>query len=424
VELSSQSHQPGLQAPPTYAEHEKVSEQEAHDSPSSPEGPKKGKIGVWIIAAVIAAAAASYGLYRFWLSQQKTDAVTLSGRVEGYETKVSARMGGKVTRLAVREGDSVSPGQVIAEIDDADLRAQLQAADARVRVALQNLARTQQQLPIVQSQLEQSKLAVQQVEQESQGRVTEFNSKLSSATSRRAELQEELKLAQSEQRRTEELFARGAVSARQLEQDRAKARVALARVKSSDGEILSTQGALAQAQARLRDTPIRAASVSQGQKQLVQARTDIESARHELQEAQARRSEIQARLNYLKIKSPVSGTVITRSAEPGEVVAEGTPLLTLVNLNQLHLRGFVPAGQMGQIRIGQKGLVYLDSAPNQPLRAKVSRIDPEASFTPKNVYFKKDRVTQVFGVQLTLDNPQSARPGMAADAEILTTEQP
>ena len=75
------------------------------------------------------------------------------------------------------------------------------------------------------------------------------------------------------------------------------------------------------------------------------------------------------------------------------------------------------------VRVGQPGLVYLDTFPDRPLQATVTRVDPKASFTPENTYFKKDRVTQVFGVELTLKNPQGfAKPGMPADGRILVPE--
>lgn len=116
----------------------------------------------------------------------------------------------------------------------------------------------------------------------------------------------------------------------------------------------------------------------------------------------------------------MSGNVITRDAEPGEVIAAGAPLLTLVNLNNLYLRGFIPEGQIGMVRVGQPGLVYLDTFGDRPLQATVTRVDPKASFTPENTYFKKDRVTQVFGVELTLKNAQGfAKPGMPADGIII-----
>src|SRR6185369_12095923 len=103
------------------------------------------------------------------------------------------------------------------------------------------------------------------------------------------------------------------------------------------------------------------------------------------------------------------------------VVTAGTALVTLVDLNEVYLRGFIPEGEIGRVRAGQTARVYLDSAPDKAIEAVVSRIDPEASFTPENTYFKDDRVKQVVGVKLQLKGAEGyAKPGMPADGEVVT----
>jgi len=96
--------------------------------------------------------------------------------------------------------------------------------------------------------------------------------------------------------------------------------------------------------------------------------------------------------------------VITRSVEPGRCAAGGA-LLTLVNLDELYLRGFIPEGQIGMVKVGQ-GQVYLDSFPKQPLLAKVTRVDPKASFTPENTFPKTELLR-------CLANLPSKIPGLA-----------
>jgi HlyD family secretion protein len=131
-----------------------------------------------------------------------------------------------------------------------------------------------------------------------------------------------------------------------------------------------------------------------------------------------------AQLGNLTITSPISGTVTVRSVEPGVVVSPGKTLLTVLDLNTVYLRGFIPQGQIGQVHVGQAAKVFLDSAPDRPFTARVSAIDAEASFTPENIYFKQDRVQQVFGVRLTIEQPDGlAKPGMPADAEIVLEDQ-
>ena len=158
------------------------------------------------------------------------------------------------------------------------------------------------------------------------------------------------------------------------------------------------------------------------QKQIAQQQAEIASVSANAAQARAQLAEADANLQDLTVKAPFNGTVITRSAEPGEVVQAGTPIITLLDLATVYLRGFVPEGQIGRVKIGQLARVYLDSKPNEPLDAYVLRIDPEATFTPENTYFQDDRVKQVVGVKLQLKGAAGyAKPGMPSDAQILLT---
>lgn len=378
---------------------------------------------VQILGAIALLAGVGYGVYRLFFYSPDVG-LFLSGRIEGYETDVSAKIGGRVAQVSVREGDTVRSGQILVQIDDYDLRAQLQGSVARVRAAQERLQRARQQLPVLQAQLQQASLTTGQSSQDSQGRVLEAENAVYEAHSNLAEAQASLVQVQARQRRTSQLYEAGAIAAQQLDDDTATSNVNQARVAAAQQQVRSAGGRFNQAQATQQNTPIRAAAELEIRGQINQAQTDILVSQQEVQDALATQAQIQANLNYLVIKSPLEGDVITRSIEPGEVVAAGAPLLTLVNQQKLYLRGFIEEGQIGQVRVGQRAQVYLDSFPDQPLEAMISRIDPKASFTPENTYFKKDRVTQVFGVELTLnDNGQGqAKQGMPADGRILLPE--
>ena len=141
--------------------------------------------------------------------------------------------------------------------------------------------------------------------------------------------------------------------------------------------------------------------------------TAAAQARAQLAEAKDNRSD-------LIITAPFDGTIITRSAEPGEVVQAGTAIVTLLDLSKVYLRGFVPEGAIGKVKIGQPAHIYLDSDPSRPVDAEVQRIDPQATFTPENTYFRDDRVKQVVGVKLLIKGAVGfAKPGMPADGQIL-----
>ena len=175
------------------------------------------------------------------------------------------------------------------------------------------------------------------------------------------------------------------------------------------------------AKANLDNPGIRQAQVDIVRKQIAQQRAEIASADATTEQARGQLREAQANRQDLIVQAPFSGVVATRAAEPGEVVAAGTTLVTLLDLNKVYLRGFVPEGQIGKVKLGQAARVYLDSSPNRPIDAYVSRIDPQATFTPENTYFRDERVKQVVGVKLQLKGGIGfAKPGMPADGEILT----
>ena len=175
----------------------------------------------------------------------------------------------------------------------------------------------------------------------------------------------------------------------------------------------------------LKNPVIRASQTSTIRQQILQVNSDIEGAQADVARAKAQLEEAQANRKDLQIIAPFDGTVQTRAVEPGEVIGAGTPIITLIDLSALYLRGFIPDLKIGNVKVGQKAKVWIDSIDQGTkkrieLEAEVIRIDPQASFTPENTYFRDDRVKQVFGVKLRLKgNLSSAKPGMPADGEII-----
>jgi HlyD family secretion protein len=191
-------------------------------------------------------------------------------------------------------------------------------------------------------------------------------------------------------------------------------------VAASRRQVEAAGGALTAARANLVNPDIRSSQAAAVQNQILQAQADIAAAEAEAERARAQLEEARANRKDLKVIAPFTGTVATRTAEPGEVVTAGAPIVTLVNLGEVYLRAFVPEGQIGRVKVSQPARVYLDSAPAQPIDACVMRVDPRASFTPENTYFREDRVKQVVGVKLRLKGAVGfAKPGMPADGEIL-----
>src|SRR5205823_2205818 len=169
----------------------------------------------------------------------------------------------------------------------------------------------------------------------------------------------------------------------------------------------------------MQNVPIKAADRLTLQRQVEELKAQIASAQATVEADGAALRKIEADITDLTIRAPIDGTILTRSAEAGRVIQPGQTILTMVDLRKLYLRGFVPEGVVGKVKVGQQAQVYLDSNPKQAIPAEVIRIDPEAMFTPENTYFKEDRVKQVLGLKLGLRGAYGyAKPGMPADGRI------
>jgi HlyD family secretion protein len=174
----------------------------------------------------------------------------------------------------------------------------------------------------------------------------------------------------------------------------------------------------------MHNIPIKAADRLTLTAEVGELKAQIAAAEADVAADQAGLRKIQADLEDLTIRAPIAGTILTRSAEPGKVIQPGQTILTMVDLNKLYLRGFVPEGAIGKVKVGQQAEVYLDSNPKQAIPAEVIRVDPEAMFTPENTYFKEDRVKQVLGLKLGLRGAYGyAKPGMPADGRIKVDSQ-
>jgi membrane fusion protein YbhG len=346
--------------------------------------------------------------------------IPVSGRVEGDESAVAAKTSGRIREITVREGDPVEAGQVLAVLDDDQIRAREVQASAAVRQADARVRLAQHQITVLNEQLRQAGFGVDQARADAQGRVSEAEGKLAATEAQLAQAEASHNQAKWDRAAMGRLFARGLIAEQEARRAESTEEAQAAVVAAARRQVEAARGSLTAAQASLLNPAIRASQVAAVEGQLLQAEADIAAAQAEAARARGSLDEARANRRDLSVVAPFSGMVATRTAEPGEVITAGTPVITLVNLAEVYLRAFVPEGQIGRVRVGQRARVYLDSDPAKPIDAYVLRIDPQASFTPENTYFREDRVKQVVGVKLRVRGAVGfAKPGMPADGEIL-----
>lgn len=384
--------------------------------------PRSRRRIVVIVAVIVVAAGVFAWRQGYFAAAPPDNVVTMSGRIEGDESVVSPRTGGRVLEVRVREGDAVKAGDTIAVLADEQVRAREEQARAVLVQAEARARAARGQIAVLQDQLRQSQLQTEQARADSAGRVRQAEADLAGAEAQLAQQQAAYKLAIFDKEAYARLAQTGAASERQSRQAGATADGQAAAVTAADRRVEAVRGALATAGASLANSEIRAAATAAVRNQIAQQNAEVTTAAALIDQARAQLAEAQANRQDLTIRAPFAGTVMTRAAEPGEFLPGGTAIVTLVDLGSVYLRGYVPEGRIGLLKPGQPARVFIDSSPNQPIEAIVSRIDPQATFTPENTYFREDRVKQVVGVKLQLKGAAGlAKPGMPADGEVLVS---
>jgi HlyD family secretion protein len=382
--------------------------------------PRSIVVRILIVVAVILVALLIWKVF-FTSPSLPASIIGLSGRIEGDDSAVAPKTSGKILEVTVREGDTVTAGQVIARLDDAQVRAREDQAKAALADAQAKMQGARDQIAVLQEQLNQNQLQAGQSTMDADGRVRQAQADLTAAEADLTQQQAALRLAEFNRDAYQRLAKTGAASQLQGLQAEVQADQQAAAVAAAQRRVESSRGALTTAQANLDNPKIRGAQVSSTEAQLAQQQSTIAAAKAETAQAQAQLAGAEADRADLTVAAPFSGTVLTRAAEPGEVVQPGTAIVTLLDLSKVYLRGFIPEGEIGKVKINQPAHVFLDSSSNQALEGYVLRIDPQATFTPENTYFRDDRVKQVVGVKVQLTQGIGfAKPGMPADGEILT----
>jgi HlyD family secretion protein len=319
------------------------------------------------IVLVLLLIVAGVVIYKRWSgSRQPAKEMKLSGNIEAHESLVSFKVTGRIVDLPVEEGQAVEAGQLLAKLDNDDYRqaVAVDQATARVRDRQLTLALAGSRSQDIQAQ---------------------YQAVLDAKT--------DLEQKQKDLVRYNALYAKDEIAGQTRDQqqtnvDRAKA--TLERQQQIYNELLEGT--------RKEEIAVDRASVHQASADVVLS---------------------QIRLDYTTLDAPLTGVILVRQAELGEVVSPGTPIYTLADLDHIWVRVYVPETELGRIKWGQEVSVGTDTYPDKRYRGRVSFISSDAEFTPKSVQTEKERVTLVYRVKVDIDNHNhELKPGMPADVYV------
>lgn len=321
---------------------------------------------VLIMLGVLALMAGGYLYVRTAANQAPDSSLRISGNIEAHESVVSFKVQGRVMELPVQEGQYVKQGDLLARLDDDDYRQQVSVDEATV-----GMRKAELELSVAGSRVQEIQVAKQTL----------------------IDARADLELKRAEFRRRQELLAEQGVS---------------------DEDIDRAASQLKRAQATYERAKQTHDQVVEGtrKEEIAVRRANLQSAREALQMSRLK-------LNYTVLSAPVSGVVLVRQAELGEVVSAGTPVVTIADVEHLWMRGYLNETDLGRVKWGQSATIHTDTFSDKTYQGRVSFISSQAEFTPKSVETHKERVTLVYRIKIDLDNlNHELKPGMPADAVI------
>jgi len=344
--------------------------------------------------------------------------VAVSGNIEITDARLGFKVPGLLVERAVDEGEAVQAGQLIARLDSSDLEKEVALREAEVRAAqaqLDELLAGTRPEEIAQAEAAVRKAEAALAELLAGSRSQEIAA--AEATVKRAEAEAER--ARLDFERQQQLHRQEVISDREFEMIQANFRQTTARLDE-----VREQAKLVKEGPRAEDIEQARAALAQAQEQLRLLRNgprreDIEQARARRQQTGENLALSQTRLGYTILKSPMSGIVMSKSAEPGEYLAPGAPVVTVGELRRVWVRAYVDEADLGRVKIGQTVRVTADTFPGKRYEGRIVFISPEAEFTPKTVQTEKERVKLVYRIKVDIANPeQELKPGMPVDAVI------
>jgi HlyD family secretion protein len=387
---------------------------------------KKAIIAIVLIGVLATAGVLIYQNYH----PAVTNRILVSGNIELTEVDIAFKTAGRLIERDFDEGDVVQKGAVVARLDRDQLIQQRNAQVASLRTAEAELDEAHSAADWQRSTLAadldvrrndlssaQSKL----LEMKNGSRPEEVRESAASVESAQAEYDS----AKKDWDRAQPLYKSDDISTAQYDQYRrvfdsasanlkqAKEHFDLVKAGNRSEEVESAAAQEAKARASLKVGEANAIELRRREQDIIARQGDIDRAKAQI-------VLIDSQLSDTIAIAPVSGVVLVKAADVGEVLAPGTSVLTIGDIDHPWLRAYIAETDLGRVKLGSNVKVTTDSYPGKVYNGKISFISSEAEFTPKQIQSAEERVKLVYRVKIDIDNPNhELKSNMPADAEIL-----
>lgn len=351
---------------------------------------------------VVAAAVAATAVYATWF--RRDHALQGSGTVEARDIRVGSKVGGRIDKILVREGDTVHPGQVLITFDDRELVASLDQSKAAAEKAKrgyrpEEIAEARAAAAQAKADYELKKNGYRKED------IAAAQADLDRATA--DEIRSKLDFT-----RYEALAKNDLISKQQRDTAEAAWKMALAQQKNYQEKLDQLKRGY------------RPEEIASAEAHYLEAKAKLEqyergNRREDVEIAKAAYAYDEARFRERQVAAPSEATVEVLDVRPGDLIAPNTPIATLLEKDQIYVRIYIPETEIGRVKLGERAEVRVDSFPKDVFEGVVEQINQQAEFLPRNVQTREERVHQVFGVKIRINDPAGhVLAGMAADVKL------
>jgi HlyD family secretion protein len=385
---------------------------------------------IWIVIILVVVGAAGSLAY-FSLRPEATNKIIVSGNIELTQVDIAFKSSGRLVERKVDEGDTVQKGEVIALLDREQLLHQRENAVATLATAEATLAESESALKWQQEtmnadlQLRHADLSAaetQLLQLQNGARPQEIQQADAAVSAAQSQYDD----AKKDWDRAQTLYKNDDISTSQYDQFRARYEGSEATLKQTkESDALVHAGPRAETIDGAKAQVDRAkASLKVGEANSIETRRreqDVTARHGDIERAKAQIALIDSQLADTIATSPINGVVLVKAADVGEVLAPGTSVVTVGDIDHPWLRAYIKEQDLGRVKLGDKCRVTTDSFPGKAYDGRVSFISSDAEFTPKQIQTAEERVKLVYRIKIDIDNPRhELKSNMPADAEILT----
>jgi len=363
---------------------------------------KREIINYIIIGIIITLVAiAGYFIYnKITPKELPSNLIAGTGRIDGDLIFLNTKYAARMNEIFVSDGDHVRKGDVIARLASEEIVAKLEAVSEGINAARKeqeafkaSIKASEMELSLLNTQLPKS---VQKKKQKS----LQQEASLRGVESQIIQFQLQLEKEAKDLNRSRYLFRDKTISDHNFELAQLKKQCAEQKLLTTTYKRNELEQKLQSAKTDVKIATANLKQIDIKKQGIKSQRIKMDAVAARIKQLQAQKREIIAMINELEIRSPIDGVVVDRVAQPGMVIGGGGAIALLIDPSKLYLKIFVDTLENGKISIGDSAVIFLDALPEDPIEAKVVRIEQRAEFTPKEVQIRSDRIQLMFAVHI------------------------